>query len=224
MQYYFRDNPKDKSGKYLPKRDEKKISLYLQKKYDEEVIRLVNQEKEYLEKFIFDSKITSETIQNLYSSQPKEIKDMIVPVDMSDDDFALEWLSMPYEKKEIDEEKNTSRTDNGEVVRSKSEKNIANALLKFEIPYKYECPYVLSTGQVIYPDFTVLNKRTRKEIYWEHRGMMDDREYAKSTVIRLKKLEKEGVFLGDNLIITEETSASPLGTDEIELIINHYFL
>lgn len=224
MQYYFRDNPKDKSGKYVQKKEEKKIGLYLQKKYDEDVLRLINQEKEYLEKFISDSKITSETIQNLYSSQPKEIKDMIVPVDMSDDDFALEWLSMPYEKKAIDEEKNTSRTDNGEVVRSKSEMNIANALLKFEIPYKYECPFVLSTGQVIYPDFTVLNKRTRKEIYWEHRGMMDDREYAKAAVIRLKRMEKEGVFLGDNLVITEETSASPLGTEEIEMIINHYFL
>lgn len=177
-----------------------------------------------LEKFLLNSKITSDTIQSLYSAQLQEVKNMIIPIDVSDHDFALEWLSVPYEKKPIDKDKFMHVSDQGEIVRSKSEKNIANALYKFGIPYKYECPFIFSNGQIIHPDFTVLNKRTRKVIYWEHRGMMDDREYAKNTVQRIKQLEKEGFFLGDNLIITEETMTSPLGTEEIEMMIRHYFL
>ena len=64
---------------------------------------------------------------------------------------------------------------------------------------------------------------SRKEIYWEHRGMMDDRDYARRAVFKLRSMMKNGLVLGDNLIITEETSANPLGTNEIEMVINTYF-
>ena len=35
---------------------------------------------------------------------------------------------------------------------------------------------------------------------------------------------KDDIVLGKNLIITEETSANPLGTNEIEAVINNYFI
>lgn len=95
-------------------------------------------------------------------------------------------------------------------------------LYHYKIPYKYECPLTLKNGFTIYPDFTVLNVKQRKEIYWEHRGMMDDREYIRNSVQRIKQLNKEGIMLGDNLIITEESLTSPLGTDEIKMIIKKY--
>ena len=79
---------------------------------------------------------------------------------------------------------------------------------------------MLANGKVIYPDFTVLKVSERKVIYWEHRGMMDDREYARNAVNRIKSYNKNGVFLGENLILTEETSTDPLGTDEIETVIS----
>jgi len=55
--------------------------------------------------------------------------------------------------------------------------------------------------------------------------MMDDREYSKSSVQRLREYAKEDIYCGDNLIISEETSAFPLGTLEIEIerMIRHYF-
>jgi len=222
-QYYLREDPRDKSGKYMPKKEGKKIRQYLQKKYDEEALRLINQEIIILKKYLLKSKMSSETIQSLYSSQPQEIKQMLNPIAISDSDFVSEWLLAPYEPKTIDKENCRFKTDRGEIVRSKSEVNIANALNKFNIPYKYECPLCLSNGVVIHPDFTVLDIRRRREIYWEHRGMMDDREYARHTVQRLKQMEKEGIFPGDNLIITEETISNPLGTEEIEFMIKHFF-
>lgn len=48
---------------------------------------------------------------------------------------------------------------------------------------------------------------------------MDTKIDARHAVIRLKNLAKEGVTIGDNLIITEECAGWPLGTDEIERII-----
>ena len=100
---------------------------------------------------------------------------------------------------------------------------IANRLAEKGIPYKYECPLMLRNGAVVYPDFTVLNLKERKEIYWEHRGMMDDREYVRNTVFKLKSMMKSGIVVGENLIITEETSENPLGTNEIDTMINKYF-
>lgn len=113
-------------------------------------------------------------------------------------------------------------TDNGEYVRSKSELNIANLLYKMNVPYKYECPLTFSNGKIIYPDFTLLDIRNRREVYWEHRGMMDDRNYLKHTVQRGKDYRKEGIYIGDHLLITEETSVLPLGTDEILSVIQHF--
>ena len=54
--------------------------------------------------------------------------------------------------------------------------------------------------------------------------MMDDREYVKNSVWRLKEMMKEGITIGEKLIITEETSTNPLGTNEIDVIIRKYFL
>ena len=77
VQFYLRNDPTDKSGKYIPKKEEKKIRQYLQKKYDEESLQLISQEISVLEKFLLKSKVTSTTIQNLYSSQPQEINSSV---------------------------------------------------------------------------------------------------------------------------------------------------
>ena len=68
-----------------------------------------------------------------------------------------------------------------------------------------------------------MDVKKRKEIYWEHRGMMDDREYARQAVFKMKSMMNAGIVIGKNLIITEETSANPLGTNEIDKMIAEYF-
>lgn len=222
IQYYLRTNPKDKSGVYLSKKEDKKIRIFLQKKYDENAIKHINLEIKNLENFLKKSNSTVEILRNKYSDYPQELKKQILPVDMSDEDYVKEWLSIPYVHKIIPEEIPVYLTDNGERVRSKSELNIANMLYKMEIPYKYECPLMLSSGIMIHPDFTLLDVKNRREIYWEHRGMMDDRTYLKQAVQRIKDYRKSGIYVGDNLLITEETSTIPLGTDEISGIIRHF--
>ena len=53
--------------------------------------------------------------------------------------------------------------------------------------------------------------------------MMDDRDYAKNSVARLREYADNQIFPGDNLIITEETYALQLGTNDIAKVIRHYF-
>lgn len=222
VQYYLRKDSSDKNGSYISKKDDKKLRCYLQKWYDRKAVHLIENEITYLEKFLAKTTSINQKIKAIYSDHPDEIKQLIIPIDISDEDYVNEWLSQTYEKKPIGESDAVHETDLGEFVRSKSELNIANKLAKAHIPYKYECPIKLANGQIIYPDFTILDVRNRKEILWEHRGMMDDREYSKNSVLRLKILNKEGFILGDNLIITEETQTAPLGTNEIDRVIKRF--
>lgn len=224
IQFYLRANKSDKSGKYIHKSDTYTIQTFLQKSYQEKVLKLLRIEGKNLELLLKKSDNITEKIKRLYSDLPSQIKCNIKPIDMSDEDYASKWQSMPYVGKEIPDYVPMYETTKGERVRSKSELTIANMLAEKEIPYKYECPKTLPNGKIFYPDFTVLNVKTRKEIYWEHRGMMDDREYARQAVFKMKSLMKNGIILGDNLIITEETTTNPLGTDEVESIISKCFL
>ncbi len=200
------------------------IKQYLQKAYDEKIVKILTEEIKSLEKLLTKSGNAVNRIQKVYSTLPEEVKELIIPIDVSDDDYARAWLRVPYVGKPIPDYLPFLETKRKERVRSKSELNIANALADKGIPYKYECPLQLSNGTIIYPDFTVLDVKRRKVLYWEHRGMMDDKEYAKSSVQRIKSLMKEEILIGDKLIVSEETSANPLGTDEIEAIIKHFFL
>ncbi len=223
VQYYLREGGKEKSGKYISKHNQKVIKLFLQKKYDEKMYRILCMEKTRLDALLQNTKDVAKMTRTIYSNEHPDIKKQIMPIDISDEEYAEEWMSLAYKGKEIDERAPFFLTDRNERVRSKSELNIANELNKHGIPYKYECPLVLAGGRIIYPDFTVLNVKKRKVYYWEHRGMMDDREYARHAVQRVKQMAKEGVVTGKNLIITEETSTNPLGTDEIIETIETWF-
>ena len=222
--FYLRKEKTDTTGEYISKSDASKLKPYLQKYYDEKILKIINQEISILETLLKKSHDFGKQIQQTYSNLPNDAKKFINPLDMSDEDFKNYWLSIPYERKPILDYVPFYETKHKERVRSKSEINIANALAEHGIPYKYECPLILKNGTKIHPDFKVLNVRERREVYWEHRGMMDDKHYAKSSVLRLKTLMQNGILLGRDLIITEETSANPLGTDEIDAIIKKFFL
>ena len=224
IQFYLRRDKSDKGGKYIRKSDTKTIGTFIRKAYCERVLKILNNESRNLDYLLKKSNNITDRIRSLYSELPSEAKIYIDPIDMSDEDFINEWQSIPYVGKEIPDNTPVFQTNRGEKVRSKSELTIANILAEKGIPYKYECPLILPNGAVIYPDFTVLNVRTRKVFYWEHRGMMDDREYARQAVYKMKSMLKNGIIPGKNLIITEETSANPLGTDEIDGIITGYDL
>ena len=96
---------------------------------------------------------------------------------------------------------------------------IANILFHLGIPYKYECP-LRSGFRKLYPDFTILDVRRRKEIYWEHFGKADDENYATNAITKLAAYSSMCVDVGGDLIVTCETSGSPLDTDNVMSILS----
>lgn len=100
---------------------------------------------------------------------------------------------------------------------------IADALDAAGIPYRYECPLEVNR-RTIHPDFTILRPYDRKIFYWEHLGKIDDAVYMKRSFFRIRDYESDGIFPGDQLILTGETEEVPLNNVIIEQVIRRYLL
>ena len=79
-------------------------------------------------------------------------------------------------------------------------------------------------GKIIHPDFTALRRRDNKFVYIEHCGMLDKPEYAESFVVRINDYNKEGIYLGDRLFLTFETSKTPLDISTIDSLIDTHLI
>ena len=113
-------------------------------------------------------------------------------------------------------------TEKGEQVRSKSEKILADYFYRKNILYKYEKPLYLRGYGMVYPDFTFLSSKTGQEIYWEHEGMMDKPEYARSAIRKIESYQKNGIYIGEKLILTFETEQNILNQNIIASLADKY--
>ena len=53
----------------------------------------------------------------------------------------------------------------------------------------------------MYPDFTILKMPEREEVYLEYLGMLDDEKYMDMVMYKLNTYEKNGIYLGVNLLL-----------------------
>lgn len=53
---------------------------------------------------------------------------------------------------------------------------------------------------------------------------MDDEVYARKAVRKLEVYESNGIYIGERLIVTFETSEKILGTKEIERIVQRFLI
>ena len=67
-----------------------------------------------------------------------------------------------------------------------------------------------------------MSKKLGQEIYWEHEGMMDKPEYARTAVRKIESYQKNGIYPGERLILTFETEQSVLNSNNIEELIKKY--
>lgn len=137
---------------------------------------------------------------------------LVTPVEPIWEKELARWYDSEYHGKEFYEGTAEIVTEKGERVRSKSEKILADYFYRNNILYQYEKPLYLKGYGTVYPDFTFLSKKTRKEIYWEHEGMMDKPEYAKSAVKKIELYQRNGIHLGERLILTFETELTVLNS------------
>lgn len=221
-QYYYRNDPKDFNGVYIRSKDIELAKKLAQKDYDQKVLRASEKELDAIDKYFLN--YPDVNIEDVYENLHKERQKLIKPIRKSDLQYLQEWESVEYKGKEFDENVPEFYTAKGERVRSKSEVIIADMLYREGIHYRYEYPlYLRGTGR-IYPDFTILNLRLRKEILWEHLGMMDDIAYSEKAIQRIASYEQNGIFPGEDLILTCETRKNPLNSKTIMLMMEKYLL
>lgn len=171
------------------------------------------------------------TVDDIYRNLHPGRQVLIEPIMLDDDQYAEEWLANAEQQRLSNHEKYQNTypnpfpilTENQEIVRSKSEKNIADKLKSMRIPYIYEQPLRLG-NTTKYPDFTVLNKRTRRIYYWEHMGLLDQEDYCEKALSKLAVYSKNGIWPGKNLIVTYETKDYPLDMKQIEGVIEEYLI
>lgn len=188
-------------------------------------------QKSYLNKFLIDITKQLDTIQQFLKKYSKKAlsasyqelshqrKNLVKPIYLTDEQFIEQWKNQEYIGKGFANNDEEMITKQGERVRSKSEKFIADLLFDMEIPYKYECPLTLNPYGIVYPDFTLLNIHTRQEIILEHLGMMDNPEYSVKAQRKIETYIKNGYMPGKNLILTFESSKRQIDMRIVEMCI-----
>ena len=218
QQFYQRINGK---MNYIRKSDRELAEKLAQRDYDRKLLTDINDKIYQIENFlaVFDL----EKIYNLYSELTSARKSLVKPLLISDEEYIDQWKRMNFEGKEFAEGTQEIYTERGERVRSKSEKIIADKLFLKNIPYHYERPIYLKGFGKVYPDFHCLNVNRRKEIIWEHFGMMDNPDYCNHACDKIKLYCQHGIIPSVNLILTYETKQYPLSADKVEMILREYF-
>lgn len=117
------------------------------------------------------------------------------------------------------------RASTGIAVRSKSELLIYEELCRAGYRPEYEKPLTLS-GSTRYPDFTIEDEISGRNIYWEHLGLLEREDYlrsweAKRSWYRRNKILpiEEGGGAKGTLVTTTESSAGGFDLPNIQRII-----
>jgi len=221
-QFYHCKNDTSHNGVYISKKNRDLARQLAQKSYDEKILRYTENSLSLINRLLIDYE--DDKLDRIYMLEHSERQKMIEPVEPTYDQLLEKWMSEDYARKAFREDSPIIVTNNGMRVRSKSEKIMADYFDSIGLTYKYECPLQLEPFGIIYPDFTFLSKKTKRKIYWEHEGMMDNSEYARVAVQKIELYERNGIFPGEDLILTFESSNTPINTVLMKDLTKRYIL
>ena len=223
QQYRMQEKAGEKWGrKYIRKEEESLAKRLAQKHYYSSVKIIAEKQLGALKQLV--ERYPDNKMEAVYDELSIERKCLVSPLQMSVKEIVKQWKEETYEQPTIYAENLKFETEQGELVRSKSEVIIANILYqnREEILYKYERPLKLKINgmdKTIYPDFSMINKRTGKITYWEHAGRMDDPYYAENFVRKMNLYVSNGLLPGRDVILTFETQDSPLDIGVVKKLV-----
>ncbi|MBO4477806.1 MAG: hypothetical protein J5757_05700 [Lachnospiraceae bacterium] len=215
FQYFVRTPKAKEPEKYIKKRDKKTAAHLAQIEYDKILVDRIQKRIEGLKMLLprFSDPFETALAQMAYAK-----RDLIIPHHLSDEAYIRKWKNQDYIGLTFEDKSAEYYTRKGLRVRSKSEILIADILDDLSIPFLYEKPLHLNS-EIVHPDFTLLNIKQRKEMYWEHFGMMDDMDYRNKAFLKIRKYEANGLFRHDSFIWTFETGRFPLDTKTIRKMV-----
>ncbi len=221
VRYYQVLKQSDTIGEYIKKANMALVGKLAQKDYHDHFLRDAYEELKRLEKLF--SLLSSENADQTYDDMSEERRRLVVPYITTEELFSESWLAKAFKTNPYMPEAKIYDTRRGEKVRSKSEAILADMFYDLGIPYRYEEMVQLKSGKKAYPDFTLLNTKTREEVYFEHFGLLDDEEYRGEALRKLEEYRRSGIFSGRNLMFSYETEGIPLDIKGIREMIKIIF-
>lgn len=219
--YTYRQQTEDGDTRYIPRSEESLAKQLAFKKYLELQIEELEATLKAVELFRKRmSRHHNKAARFLYENEGagRLLKDCF-PVQNAP---LAAWAAQPPSDSAPHQEMRNQKCRSGHIVRSKSERMIANALFTARIPFRYEDPLILG-GVTVHPDFTIRHPATGEYLYWEHFGMMDKPAYAGRASQALTLYANNGYYPFHNLIVTFEAGCQPLSDAQIDLMIDYYF-
>lgn len=231
--YYWKHKGTTAQGLYIRRNNLDLVQQLAQKDYVEKYYQYVLKQRSIIVKFL--AQYNWDDITKFHETLSPTRQALVTPLISSDAEYALQWeqlainqkhqiITLPYYQHYPLSDDTCLLTERGELVRSKSEKIIADKLHMLKIPYIYEMPLQLKGNIMMHPDFTVLNTRTRKEYHWEHFGLMEKETYSENAVKKLNTYALNNIYQGKKLLVTYETTAQPLNTKRLEGLIQEFLL
>lgn len=219
---FMNEETKKWERKYIKRENFPLAKNLAQKHYYTMLEPLIKKQLKALKNFL--QQYHPEEVEQVYDNLSEVRKLLVIPVGLSKEERIQRWYDEKYEGNTFHPENLKYETEQGELVRSKSEMIIANILYqhKEDILYKYERPLeILMDGKVktIYPDFTIMNIHTGCIVYWEHAGRMDDPYYANEFVRKMNGYSVNGLLLGRDVVVTYETLGNPLDVSVVKRLV-----
>lgn len=222
--YYYHQFMKDnKWGRRYIKKGELSLAKTLaQKQYYLSIRPILEKMLDETKRFM--KKCPSNELEEVYDNLAIERKSLVTPIQISVKEKVKQWQTEVYEKNLMYPDNLRYETEQGDVVRSKSEVIIANILYhnRKDILYKYERPLeVMENGRqkTIYPDFTIINRHTGAITYWEHAGRMDDPYYANEFVRKMNTYVANDLLPGRDVIVSFESLSNPLEIKGVKRLV-----
>lgn len=221
-EYYLRKSPQDKTGQYIKKKDCTTLRTFTQKQYDIFYLNEASKRISLIDSFLTQYDINS--FSNLLHQFTLQQQNLIKSFEIDNSTYLSQWIAQQYPQKPIQDNLAFHYSEKGERMRSKSEVIIADTLLFLNIPYHYEKPVKLKNGQIFHPDFTLPNVNLRRDVYYEHLGLIDTHDYFINSLKRLDLFADNNILLGNNLIVTYETSDKPLNKLQVIDTLKRYYV
>lgn len=211
-------------------------STYLSKKKDKEVIGALAKKEYYLrlqdaiwaEIQAIDSygnSVPCPTVERVYEELIPALQNYVIPIENGNQQIIDDWYARHQPWTYNLQPFTGNYTYKGIRFRSRAELILATLLDQLDIPWVYEYPIQVTKDgytETIFPDFTVLNIRTRQTFHLEYFGKMSDPKYMEINYRRLKLYEENGIFLGKQLIIIGESREKPLDIPHTEKVLREY--
>lgn len=190
--------------KYLGKEPNDTVRRVKEVKHLEKALKILGKNIYVLEKVIAEVKpVDRDSVDQML---PAVYRKAVLAAPAQKDPRAVHWKKQaeaykatfePYHPEEL-----IHPTDDGTMVRSKSEALIYNFLLRLGITFVYELP-VKTRTRTRFPDFTLLSEVDYKTVILiEHQGMMNEPEYRDRFRDRVYDYLKANYISGINIYYT----------------------